>query len=175
MAALLDQLLRDHGDEITHRITRTLGVTREEAAAVLSATAPVLLDRFAPSGVAESPGAPADPAAPTDPTPDSLDSLLDDAGEQINERLRGASGVSPELAARVIPLLVPIVLKFLMRRVPLGNAAVPLLVSLVEKQGYGSLDELALRLARKCAPSPESPSLPARLGRWAGKYFPSGE
>lgn len=172
MAALFDQLLRDHGDEITRRITRTLGVTREEATALLSATAPVLLDRFASS---EIPAAPAEPSAPTAPAPDSLDSLLDGAGEQITERIRGASGVSPEQAVRVIPLLVPIVLKFLMRRVPLGNAAVPLLVSLVEKQGYGSLDELALRLARKCTPSPASPSLPARLGRWAGKYFPSEE
>ncbi len=172
MAALFDQLLRDHGDEITRRITSTLGLTREEAAAVLSATAPVLLDRFAPTGAAD---APAVPSAPTTPAPESLDSLLDGAGEQINERIRGASGVSPEQVARVIPLLVPIVLKFLMRRVPLGNAAVPLLVSLVEKQGQGSLDELALRLARTCTPSPTAPSLPARLGRWAGKYFPSGE
>jgi len=166
MPTLLDQLIQDHGDEITRKISSTLGVSREEAASVLSATAPVILNRFDGGKTsAETSTAPAE----------SLDDLLDGTGEQMNDRIREEAGVSPEQAAKVIPLLVPIVLKFLMRRVPYGNAAVPVIVSFVEKQGYGSLDELALRLARKFTPSPESPSIPTLLGRWAGKYFPSGD
>ena len=160
MSTLLDQLIQDHGDEITRKISSTLGVSRGEAADVLSATAPVILNRFDGGNASKA---------------ESLDSLLDGTGEQMNDRIRGETGVSPEQAAKVVPLLVPIVLKFLMRRVPYGNAAVPVIVSLVEKQGYGSLDELALRLARKFTPSPESPSIPTMLGRWAGKYFPSGD
>ena len=93
----------------------------------------------------------------------------------MTERIREEAGVTPEQAAKVIPLLVPIVLRFLMRRVPFGNAAVPLITSFVEQQGYGSLDELAMRLARKFTPSPSTPSIPTMLGRWAGKYFPSGD
>lgn len=163
MTSLLDQLIQEHGDEINRKITNTLGVTHEEAAAVFSAAAPVLLERFesAPTTTAVA--------------PENLDDILGGTGEQMNERIRGELGVSPEQASRVIPLLVPVVLKFLMRQVPLGNVAVPVLVSLVEKQGYGSLDTLARQLARNFTPSPSASSLPTLLGRWAGKYFPSGE
>jgi len=82
--------------------------------------------------------------------------------------------VAAGLKIRVVSLLVPIVPRFLMRRVPYGNAAVPIISSFVQKQGNGSLEELALRLARKCTPSPDSPGIPTLLGRWAGKYFPGG-
>jgi hypothetical protein len=163
MPSLLDQLIQDHGDEITRKISSTLGVTREEAAGVLSATAPVVLGRF---DSAQSPVA---------GETEDLDQLLEGTGEQMNDLIREEVGVSPEQAAKVIPLLVPVVLRFLMRRVPFGNTAVPIITSLVKQQGYGSLDELALRLARRFTPSPATPSLPARLGRWAGKYFPSGD
>jgi hypothetical protein len=54
MPTLLEQLIQDHGDEITRKISGTLGVTREEAAGVLSATAPVILGpRESPSQGAE--------------------------------------------------------------------------------------------------------------------------
>jgi hypothetical protein len=165
MPALLDQLIQDHGDEITHKISSALGVTREQAASVLSATAPIILNRF--DGGKSFPESDAAPAG-------SLDSPLDGTGQQMNARIQGELGFTPEQAAKVIPLLVPIVLRFLMRRLPYGNAAVPIISSFVQKQGNGSLDELALRLARKCTPSPDSPGIPTLLGRWAGKYFPSG-
>jgi hypothetical protein len=164
MPKLLDQLLQDHGDEITAKISGALGVSRAEAANVLSAAAPVILNRF--EGEAASPGSDA-------ATPECLDSLLDGTGEQMNARIQRALGVSPEQAAKVVPLVVPVVLRFLMRRIPYGNAAVPVISSLVEKQGFGSLDALATRLSSKCARSPDSPSIPTLLGRLAGKYFPS--
>ncbi|MDP4585517.1 MAG: DUF937 domain-containing protein [Verrucomicrobiales bacterium] len=163
MPTLLEQLIQDHGDEITRKISGTLGVTREEAAGVLSATAPVILGRFESARVPIAGGG------------ESLDHLLEGTGEQMNARVRDEVGVTPEQAAKVIPLIVPIVLRFLMRRVPFGNTAVPILTSFVEQQGYGSLDELAMRLARKFTPSPSTPSIPTMLGRWAGKYFPSGD
>ena len=163
MPKLLEQLIQDHGDEITRKISSTLGVTREEAGAVLSATAPVILGRFESAKVPIADGG------------ESLDELLEGTGEQMNVRIREETGVTPEQAAKVIPLLVPIVLRFLVRRVPFGNAAVPIITSFVEQQGYGSLDELATRLARKFTPSPKTPSIPTMLGRWAGKYFPSGD
>jgi len=165
MPTILEHLIHDHGDEITRKISGVLGVTREEAASVLSATAPVILNRF--DGGGTSPVSEATQAS-------SLDSLLDGTEEQINARVQRELGVTPEQAAKVIPLLVPIVLRFLMRRIPLGNAAVPMISSLVQKHGNGSLDELAVRLASKCGPSPDSPSIPTLLGRFAGKYFPSG-
>ena len=92
----------------------------------------------------------------------------------------GQLGVNQEKAAQVIPLLVPVVLRFLMKRLPYGSTAVPVITSLVEKQGYGSLDELAIRLAKHVtpespAPGQSAPSIPTLLGRWAGKWFPSGD
>lgn len=165
MHALLDQLIRDHGDELTHKISNALGVSRDQAESMLSATAPVILNRF--DGRKSSPESPAAPA-------ESLDSLLDGTGDQMTARIQGALGVTPEQAAKAIPLLVPVILRFLMRRVPYGHAAIPIISSFVEKQGNGSLDELGARLALKCKPSPDSPSISSRLGRLAGKYFPSG-
>lgn len=74
-------------------------------------------------------------------------------------------------------MLVPVVLGFLLKRVGLGGGAIRLLISLVENQGYGSLDELANRLMRNVTKKPDqpSPSIPTMLGRWAGKWFPSSD
>lgn len=165
MHALFDQFIRDHGDELTQKISNTLGVSREKAGSVLSAALPVILNRF--DGV--KPSCESQAAAA-----ENLDSLLDGTGDQMNERIRGALGVTPEQAAKVIPLLVPVVLRFLMHRVPYGHAAIPIISTFVQKQGMGALEELGARLASKCGSSPGLPSLSARLGRLAGKYFPSG-
>lgn len=165
MHALLDQLIQDHGDELTHKISNALGVSREKAGSMLSATAPVILNRF--DVRKSSPESQAAPAA-------GLDSLPDVTCDEMHARIQGALGVTPEQAAKVIPLLVPVVLRFLMRRVPYGHAAIPIISSFVQKQGNGSLDELGVRLASKYIPSPDSPSISSRLGRLAGKYFPTG-
>ena len=165
MNALFDQFIRDHGDELTQKISSTLGVSREKAGSVLSAALPVIFNRF--DGVkpsCESQDAPAE----------NLDSLLDGTGDQMNERIQDTLGVTPEQAAKVIPLFVPIVLRFLMHRVPYGHAAIPIISTFVKKQGMGALDELGARLAAKCGSSPGSPSISSQLGRLAGKYFPSG-
>ena len=172
MSSLLDQLIRDHGDDVTSQIARKMGISPEEAARVLSAAAPVILDRFQPD--ADGTGHPGH--SESDP---SLVGILSGTGQQMNDQIRGQLGVNQEKAAQVIPLLVPVVLRFLMKRLPYGSTAVPVITSLVEKQGYGSLDELAVRLAKhvtpESVPGKPAPSIPTLLGRWAGKWFPSGE
>lgn len=171
MATLLEQLIREHGDEAASRISAMLGISREEAAAVLPATAAVVLERFAPGPQpSETPAAEAE----------SLDAILDDTGEALGDRVGGGLGLSTDQLAKVVPVLVPLVLRFLVRRVPYGGAALSLLSATVQKQGYGSLDEIALRLARNYLPTggasgQPGPSLATRLGRFAGKWFPSGE
>jgi len=170
MPSLLDQLIQTHGPELAREISRTLGVSEEKAAGVLPAAAPVLINRFQP----DSPDESGSHAAT------SLDGVLGGAGQQLTDRIGAQLGVSPEQAARVIPMLVPVVLGFLLKRVGLGGGAVRLLISLVEKQGYGSLDELANRLVRSVSsatakPDQPTPSIPTMLGRWAGKWFPSSD
>ncbi len=167
MSSLLDQLIREQGDEVAGRIAAKLGISREEAAKALPAAASVVLARFDPGARGEE-----------GRTPSSLDGVLGDAGEQVSERVGSRLGITPEQAAVVVPMLLPVVLRFLVRRVPYGGMALSVLTKTVEQQGYGSLDEIAVRLVQRLAPPSDpggrpAPSLATRLGRLAGKYFPS--
>lgn len=167
MSSLLDQLIQEHGDEVSGRIAERLGISREEAAKALPAAASVVMERFDPARGDGVPGR-------------DLEGVLGGAGEQVSERLGSRLGISPEQAAALVPIVLPLILRFLVRRVPCGGAALALLSTTVEKQGYGSLDELAARLVSRLVPtggpsdSPR-PSLASRLGRLAGKYFPGEE
>lgn len=165
MSTLLEQLIREQGDEVATHVAARLGISREEAAKALPAAAAIIFKRF-------EPGAQTDASAPT------LDGVLVDTGEQISERVGAGLGITPEQAAQIVPLLLPVILRFLVRRVPYGGTALTLLTKTVEQQGYGSLDEIAIRLVQRWMPKPDlsgrpSPSLATRLGRFAGKYFPS--
>jgi len=166
-ASLIDQLIRDHGDEVAGRVAAKLGISREVAAKALPAAASIVMARF-------------DPAARQagEPEAESLDGVLGGAGEQVSERVGARLGITPEQAAVVVPMILPVILRFLVRRVPYGGVALTLLANTVEQQGYGTLDEIAIRLVQKLIPKvdPEgrpAPSLATRLGRLAGKYFPS--
>lgn len=164
MSTLLEQLIREQGDEVAARVAARLGISREEAAKALPAAAAIIFKRFEPD-------AQQDASAPT------LDGVLVDTGEQISERVGAGLGITPEQAAQIVPLLLPVILRFLVRRVPYGGTALMLLTKTVEQQGYGSLDEIAIRLVKRWMPKPDSsghpaPSLATRLGRLAGKYFP---
>lgn len=165
MSTLLEQLIREQGDEVAGRVAARLGIPREEAAKALPAAAAIIFKRF-------EPGAQTEASAPT------LDGVLVDTGEQISERVGAGLGITPEQAAQIVPLLLPVILRFLVRRVPYGGTALMLLTKTVEQQGYGSLDEIAIRLVQRWMPKPDpsgrpAPSLATRLGRLAGKYFPS--
>jgi len=167
MSTLLDQLIREHGDELAGQMADRLGISREEAAKALPAAAAAVLDRF-------------DPGSGERAADENLDGILGGTGEQVSEGVGRRIGVTPEQAAVVVPLLLPVILRFLVRRVPYGGAALSVLTTTVEKQGYGSLDALALRLVQRLLPAPDpsgrpAPSIATRLGRLAGKYFPSGE
>lgn len=169
MPTPIDQLIREHGDEVAGRIAAKLGISLEEAAKVLPAAASIVMARF-------------DPAARKEAAADaeSLDGVLGGAGEQVSERVGSRLGITPEQAAVVVPMVLPVILRFLVRSVPYGGVALTILSDTVARQGYGTLDEIAVRLVQKLIPKagPEdrpAPSLATRLGRLAGKYFPSGE
>ena len=133
MSTLLEQLMREDGDEVAERISSTLGISREEAAKALPAAAAVVLARF-------------EPGSADRPADEDLDGILGGTGEQVSERIGTRLGVTPEQAALVVPMLLPVILRFLVRRVPYGGAALSVLTTTVEKQGYGSLDAHQLSL-----------------------------
>ena len=164
---LIDQLIREHGDEVAGRVAAKLGISREEASKALPAAASIVMARFDPASRKEG-----------EPEAESLDAVLGGAGEQVSERVGSRLGITPEQAAVVVPMILPVILRFLVCRVPYGGVALTILANTVEKQGYGTLDEIAIRLVQKLMPKvdPEgrpAPSLATRLGRLAGKYFPS--
>mgnify|MGYP001419311465 CR=1 FL=1 len=166
--SLLDQLVREHGEEVAAKVAATLGISREEAAKALPMAAAVVMAKFDPESREGREGQ----------TASSLDGVLGGTGEQLSERVGSGLGISSEQAALVVPMLLPVILRFLVRRVPYGGMALSLLVTTVERQGYGSLDEIAIRLVQRLVPRPDpsgrpAPSLATRLGRLAGKYFPN--
>ncbi len=172
MTSLLDQLIREQGDEVAAKVAAKLGIPLEEAAKVLPAAAAALVSQVEAfsnrQGIAEE-------VAP-EPVPAG-------AGAEMEERIRARTGIGPEQAAAAVPLVLPVILRFLVRRVPGGGIALALLARTVEDQGHGSLDEIAQRFVRNSFPKkpvegegsrePAGPSLASRLGRLAGKYFPS--
>ena len=169
MASLIEHLIREHGDEVAERISSRLGISREEAEKALPAAASVVFERFDPGDSERGENGPG-----------SLEQVLGGAGEQVSERVASRIGVSPDQAAMVVPLVLPVILRFLVRRVPYGGAALALLTKTVESQGYGSLDEIAVLLVRRFLPQADPsgkppPSVATRLGRLAGKYFPSDD
>lgn len=171
MPSPIDQLIREHGDEVAGRIAAKLGISLEEAAKVLPAAASIVMARFDPSA---RKGDAADAA-----DAESLEGVLGGAGEQVSEGVGSRLGITPEQAAVVVPMVLPVILRFLVRNVPYGGVALTILADTVARQGYGTLDEIAVRLVRRLLPKAgpgdrPAPSLATRLGRLAGKYFPSG-
>ncbi|MBL9159920.1 MAG: hypothetical protein JNJ70_20730 [Verrucomicrobiales bacterium] len=165
MATLLEQLIREQGEEMATRVAARLGIPRETAAKALPAAAAVVFKRF-------------DPSAGREATNGGIDEVLEGTGEQMREQVGAGLGITPDQAAQIVPIVLPVILGFLVRRVPYGGAALALLSSTVEKQGYGTLDEITIRLVQRLLPKPDpsgkpAPSLATRLGRLAGKYFPS--
>jgi len=178
MSALLEELVLEQGEAMSGRISGVLGISREDAARVLPATAAVILDRFEPVTCGRGGADPHPVEAAPDPER-SLDGILAGTGLQLSEQLRVGFGIVPEEAARTIPLLVPVILRFILRRSPYGSMASSVLSATVARQGEGSLDALALRIAKKAVARP--PTLPpvapasgalAFLGRWVAKWFP---
>lgn len=147
MPALLKELVLEQGEALTGRLSGALGLSREQAAKVLPATASVILDRFEPGTCGKGGADPHPVEAAQDPAR-PLDGILAGTGLQLSERLGLGFGIVPEEAARTIPLLVPVILRFILRRTPYGSMASSVLSETVARQGEGSLDALALRLAK---------------------------
>lgn len=172
---LVDQLIREQGDVLVTKISAKLQIPREEAEKILPLAASAVMDRLHPNRELE------DDVSKTRASEQStLDKILDETSEQVGADVRSRYGLPPEKAAVLVPLILPSVLRFLVRRVPYGGPLLALVSNVVQQQGYGSLDEIAVRLiGRLTAPPSEPhgprPSLATRLGRFAGKYFPSSD
>ncbi len=134
----LDDLYRDHGRTVEDQLSNQYGLSREDAARVLPQVAPVILGglkrraeqqgqnpkvleedllRILRGGGATSPSSA--PSAPQTIDPSVIFGTKRGQAEQV---IAGRMGLSPELTAKVLPMLIPVVLGALSKA---GNASSP--------------------------------------------------
>jgi hypothetical protein len=134
----LDDLYRDHGRTVEDQLSNQYGLSREDAARVLPQVAPVILGglkrraeqqgqnpkvleddllRILRGGGANSPSS--SPSAPQTIDPSVIFGSKRGQAEQV---IAGRMGLSPELTAKVLPMLIPVVLGALSKA---GNSASP--------------------------------------------------
>jgi hypothetical protein len=137
----LDDLYRDHGRSVEDQLSTQYGLSREDAARVLPQVAPVILGglkrraeqqgqnpkvleddllRILRGGGSHSPASsPSSPPAPQTIDPSVIFGSKRGQAEQV---IAGRMGLSPELTAKVLPMLIPVVLGALSKA---GNSASP--------------------------------------------------
>jgi hypothetical protein len=134
----LDDLYRDHGRTVEDQLSNQYGLSREDAARVLPQVAPVILGglkrraelqgqnpkvleddllRILRGGGSNSPSS--SPSAPQTIDPSVIFGTKRGQAEQV---IAGRMGLSPELTAKVLPMLIPVVLGALSKA---GNASSP--------------------------------------------------
>lgn len=135
----LDDLYRDHGRTVEDQLSNQYGLSREDAARVLPQVAPVILGglkrraeqqgqnpkvleddllRILRGGDSHSPSSsPSSPSAPQTIDPSVIFGSKRGQAEQV---IAGRMGLSPELTAKVLPMLIPVVLGALSKA---GNSA----------------------------------------------------
>ena len=134
----LDDLYRDHGRTVEDQLSNQYGLSREDAARVLPQVAPVILGglkrraeqqgqnpkvleddllRILRGGGSHSPSS--SPSAPQTIDPSVIFGSKRGQAEQV---IAGRMGLSPELTAKVLPMLIPVVLGALSKA---GNSASP--------------------------------------------------
>ena len=122
----LDDLYRDHGRTVEDQLSNQYGLSREDAARVLPQVAPVILGglkrraeqqgqnpkvleddllRILRGGGSHSPSS--SPSAPQTIDPSVIFGSKRGQAEQV---IAGRMGLSPELTAKVLPMLIPVVL-----------------------------------------------------------------
>ena len=174
----LDDLYRDHGRTVEDQLSNQYGLSREDAARVLPQVAPVILGglkrraeqqgqnpkvleddllRILRGGDSHSPSSsPSSPSAPQTIDPSVIFGSKRGQAEQV---IAGRMGLSPELTAKVLPMLIPVVLGALSKAgnsasqshasTPSGNSGSPGgslggLSAILDQNGDGSImDDLA--------------------------------
>ena len=152
----LDDLYRDHGRAVEDQLSNQYGLSREDAARVLPQVAPVILGglkrraeqqgqnpkvldddllRILRGGGASSPSS--SPSAPQTIDPSVIFGTKRGQAEQV---LAGRMGLSPELTAKVLPMLIPVVLGALSKA---GSSASPSHASSPSGGSSGSLGGLS--------------------------------
>ena len=164
----LDDLYRDHGSAVEEQLSSQFGLTREQAAKVLPQAAPVILgglkhqaQQRGPEAVereVEQLGGGLDlsdlasvfggGAGGVDPS-----TVFGSKSGQAQEALANRLGVSPEMAARLLPMLIPVVMGALAKAKAGGAGGqgaaggIGGLLGILDQNGDGSVMDDIARMA----------------------------
>lgn len=145
----LDELIREQGSDVQHQLSSQLGLSPQQAAGVLPKVGPLILgglkrqmETHGPEHVEQLAG---------NFSEADVSNLLGGKGEEANARLAQHLGISGGAAAKIIPMLAPIILGALLKKggggAPSaggGSGALGGLGRILDRDGDGQiLDDLA--------------------------------
>lgn len=119
----LDDLYSEHGQSAQQRVSDELGLTPEQAARALPQVAPVILGGL--KRQMEQQGAESVESRIVDldqnGVPDNLEGLLGGNASQASSLVANQLGISKDVAARLIPMLAPLVIGMLTKHGAAGG------------------------------------------------------
>jgi hypothetical protein len=164
MASFVDEFMKSMGPEVSRQLSRQLGISKRTAAQLIPQVAPLILgglkrqkdeqggaprvdhilNKYGDPGVLDHIGELfADKAREKNPDP-RLGGLLGESGVEAANMMSKQYKMDQGTAARLIPMLAPIVLGFLTRKRDQGGSGSSGIASLLDHDGDGSvLDDVA--------------------------------
>ena len=152
----LDDLYQEHGTSVQHRVSTELGIPPDQAARALPTVAPIILaglkremDQSGPAGVEARLRDMDNNGIPDD---EEVGGLLGGKGREASALMANQLGISGEAAAKLIPMLAPIIIGMLMKKSGAGGSAgaggaaggMGGIAAILDRNGDGSiLDDLA--------------------------------
>lgn len=158
----LDDLYQEHGPSVQQRVSTELGIPPDKAARVLPTVAPIILaglkremDKSGPAGVESRIQDMNHNGIPDD---EEVGGLLGGKGKEASVLMANQLGISGGAAAKLIPMLAPIIIGMLMKKggaaggaAAAGKAGGGLggMAAILDRNGDGSiLDDLAGLVAK---------------------------
>jgi hypothetical protein len=116
----LEDLYQEHGSSVQQRVSRELGIPPEKAAQALPTVAPIILaglkremDKSGSAGVESRIQDLNNNGIPDD---EEVGGLLGGKGKEASALMANQLGISGEAAAKLIPMLAPIIIGMLMKK-----------------------------------------------------------
>ena len=162
--SFLDDLYKEHGAAVQQRVTTELGVPADKAARALPTVAPIILAglkrQMDQNGAAQVEAHIQDLNHNGVPDDEEVGGLLGGKGKEASALMANQLGISGDAAAKLIPMLAPIIIGMLMKKgggaaatgqAGAGGAGGGLggMAAILDRNGDGSiLDDLAGLVAK---------------------------
>ena len=164
MPSLLDEFMGSYGSEVSKQLSSNLGIDTNTAAQLIPQVAPLILGGLKrqseqrggqprvdhilnkngdPNALNNIGGIFSDMMGNKQPDP-RLGGLLGDSGVQASDMMANQLNLNSDMAAKIIPMLAPVILGFLTQKRDTGGMGSNGLASFLDQNGDGSiLDDVA--------------------------------